>query len=415
MTEKLPLEDDVTPQHAASIPLLDEHEPVQKSAKKGSGLGLLLWFILLLIVAAGGFYGWQQLQTLQARLAKNEQMLKQIPALQQNLINQFQTSTQNTAQQMQLLQSNIARLNNLVTGNENDWQLIETWHLLQLASLSLDFEKNIPATLSLLQLANQRLYLISDPNLNTVRQLLVNDITSLRAIKPVDVSGIYMQLQSLRTQVLQMPLVNKQYHSNAQRNLLAQQVTNSTSYWGKTVNILGQALSQVLIIRHRTAPLEPLLAPDQEVILKQNLYWLFEQAQWAVLHQQPQVYQSSLQQLSQLITQYFQLNTQVNIVLQTLTQLQQIDINPALPNLNNLLDELDKYKKQHQDKLLATPTPTTTNTSNQPDTTAPGEPVVQSTKPNAIPAPTPADPAQDKGQLTAMDKLINQNGKSIEV
>lgn len=337
------------------VPVLDASRLAPKG-KFGLLVALFLWFILLVVVVGLAFFGWQQLSLLKLQFARNAQDLSQVPVVQASFNQQIQSLNQIINQQEKQLsaaQDNLARVNSLVTNNQTGWLIIEAQHLLQLANLSLKFEHNIPVSLTLLTLADQRLFMIGDPALADVRELLSANMVALRAMTPLDQDGLYLKLDALRKETIQLPMINKDYVPKRDENMLAS-IKNGTnpSVWQRSRTTIVQALSKILIIRHRSVPLQPLLEPNQENILKQNLYWLYSQAQWAVLHQDKAVYQSSLTQLTQLINTYFQLNPEVQSILQSINELQKIEVNAVMPDLNPTLVAMQNYTKTHQQKMI---------------------------------------------------------------
>lgn len=337
------------------VPVLDASQ-LRSSRKYGVLISLFLWFVLLVLVVGLAFFGWQQLSLLKLQFARNAQDLSQLPVVQASFNQQIQNLNQTINQQEKQLsaaQDNLARINSLVTNNQTGWLIIEAQHLLQLANLSLKFEHNIPVSLTLLTLADQRLFMIADPALAEVRQSLSANMVALRAVTPLDQEGIYLKLDALRNETMQLPMISKDYAPKRDENMLAD-IKNGVhpSVWERSRTTIGQALSKILIIRHRSVPLQPLLEPNQENILKQNLYWLYSQAQWAVLHQDKAVYQSSLTQLIELINTYFQLNPRVQSILQSMNELQKIDVNANMPDIDKTLAAMQNYIKAHQQKMI---------------------------------------------------------------
>jgi uroporphyrin-3 C-methyltransferase len=82
----------------------------------------------------------------------------------------------------------------------------------------------------------------------------------------------------------------------------------------------------------------PLMIPEQKTFLYQNLHAMLAQTIWALLHKQPVIYQSSLQQVATWIKQYFVSDASSTCaVLSDLTQLEKIDVHPPTPTITNTL------------------------------------------------------------------------------
>ena len=101
--------------------------------------------------------------------------------------------------------------------------------------------------------------------------------------------------------------------------------------------------------------------PEAELqYLQHNLQLLLQQAQWALLHDEPAIYQSSLQQFQESVQTNFASDSVITqTIMQTINQLKKIDF-PTFPlNLNAILEVLYTIK--------ATP-PTAMTTANQKET-----------------------------------------------
>ena len=104
---------------------------------------------------------------------------------------------------------------------------------------------------------------------------------------------------------------------------------------------VGHALKEVVVVRHIEQPVAPLLPPQQQVYLTQNIQLQLSCAQWALLHQQQQVYQQCLAQANGWIAQYFvQSAPATQSVLAALTELRKVDAKPALPDLSQTLEQI---------------------------------------------------------------------------
>lgn len=80
----------------------------------------------------------------------------------------------------------------------------------------------------------------------------------------------------------------------------------------------------------------PLIFPEEKMFLYQNLHAQLENAMWAALHHNPDVYKTSLARASAWITQYFaQEAPETKAVLARLNELQQVDVKAAVATNTN--------------------------------------------------------------------------------
>ena len=339
-------------QEVASTP--ESHEPKSKKS-----LSALLAFLALVVaIVAIVFSGllWSKLHKSGSSFTAITQQVAQGTTAQTALkaqVAQLQQTIQKQSAYTKQNQAALTRLMDSISSNESAWLLTDARHLINLANIVLNFEHNVPTSITLLKTADNRLLQAGDPNLYPVRKILAGNITDLQAVPSVDIAGLYMRLGALRDKTLTLPLVQNKYEGGHADNLLAQaSAKKGASTWDKALNSTGNALSKVLIIRHRKAPIEPLLSPKQHIVLSQNLYVLYSQTQWAVLHRNQAVYINSLKALVSLIKQYYVANTQSIAIVKVLGQLEQKNIAPKLPNISAALNALTKYQKTKEQQAL---------------------------------------------------------------
>jgi uroporphyrin-3 C-methyltransferase len=253
----------------------------------------------------------------------------------QNNLSQIQTQVQ---QQQQILTATQTALQNLSQPQEKKLRaLTQAAYLIQLANLHLEFEGNMAIANTALHAADKQLADLNDSSLMHLRQLLANDMAALQATPPVDLAGIILKINALSAQIPQLPIVP----TELSKPLQAEETpapTASTSLWREGLNAVAHSLKQMVIVRHMDQPAQPLLPPQQQAYLNLNIQLQLTQAEWALLHQQAAIYQQSLQQAIIWINQYFaQKSPLTQSVTQQLTELKNLSIKPAVPNLDNSL------------------------------------------------------------------------------
>lgn len=284
----------------------------------------LVFLCLLLIILVGLFtaYLWFNFRSLERHVfhLRNQAMA------QQRINEVTQTSLQNLTQP----QEKRARA------------LSEAEYLVKLASLNLDFEGNIPLVINLLNMADQQLAALNDPSLIHVRQTLANNISSLEAAPKLDVAGLILKINAISQQIPNLPVVPTELTKPATDLTSSSSSATAPSVWKRSVDAVGRALTNVVVVRHLDQPVEPLLPPQQQAYLILNIQLKLSQAQWAVLHQQPEIYQQNLQQASAWVKQYFlQKEAITQSVLQQLAELQTIQVKPVLPSISDSLHAIE--------------------------------------------------------------------------
>jgi uroporphyrin-3 C-methyltransferase len=107
-------------------------------------------------------------------------------------------------------------------------------------------------------------------------------------------------------------------------------------------------------IRQRDVAMEAPLTPDQFYYLQQNMHLMLEQAQVALLREEPSLYQHSLQRVEQWLDQYLMAEDErTRAVRTTLSELQQWQVAPAAPDISASLRQLQKLVEQQRRGTVA--------------------------------------------------------------
>lgn len=302
------------------------------SSSKVSTLIASLALILALLACAALGLGWKKLQETQqtqqkqltASLQEIEDKNQQFTKSEMTTVNSQLTALEKTIQQQNTVPS------------IQSYFLLEATYLSQQAMLNLAFGRDVPAAIALLQAADKRLQATQDLTFYKLRQSLADNIIALQAVPSVDIEGLLTRLNALQKQVEQLPLFSvPKPEPGAPKSAT---LLTTEKEWRKALRESWEALQKVVIIRHREQPIGPLLPPDQETYLRQNLRLVLQQAQWAVLHNQANIYRISLQQATEWIQHYFANNEpSTQAMLKSLIELQKINIRPELPDLGPMV------------------------------------------------------------------------------
>lgn len=227
--------------------------------------------------------------------------------------------------------------------------LIQAEYLAQLAQLNLKYQGDVAGALSLLQMADQRLAKISLSPILEVRQVLAKNIAALEAVPAVDLSGVITQLNALSDQVEKLPLVPElpRVQATLKQPKKNTKLDTYLTDWKDALSTSWHALERVVIIRHHGQPMEPLLAPEEYLYLKQNIQLQLQQAQWAALHQQQAIYVSALQRAASWVNHYFTDNGLISRAVQhSLGDLQKVTIQPVVPDITASLNAIQQAEKR---------------------------------------------------------------------
>ncbi|MEI6859115.1 MAG: uroporphyrinogen-III C-methyltransferase [Shewanella sp.] len=303
-----------------------------------------LIFILLLTFATcgGGYYLYQELLVqkeksqalaleLKQALSEPAKKITRLERKQQQLANSTNSGIDKlTNNQIQLSQ----RVAKLAQRNPNHWMAEEAKYLVRMAGNKLWLEKDPSTSASLLKAADDRIESMKDPSLTSLRKALASDIAAVSAIKSTDIAGTVLTLDNMIEHLSLLPL-NRVDITNAANQTISPKMTESIDDWQDNLAKSWKAfIDDFVVIRKRTTDITPILTPDQQWYLVENIRNKLLQSQLA-LHRQDQVnYRQSLTLARKWIYQYFDLsNTQTEEILAALDALSTLEI--QTPSINH--------------------------------------------------------------------------------
>ncbi len=321
----------------------DNHEKAEKSGVSwGFVFNLVCILLLTFATSGGGYYLYQELtkqkDSAQALAVELKQALnepsKQISSLQR----QQQEFSGSITQQMQRVTDSQAlldeRVAKLAQRNPNHWMAEEAKYLVRMAGSKLWLEKDPSTAASLLKAADDRIESMKDPSLTPLRKALAQDISVVSAIKSTDIAGTVLTLDSMIEQLDQLPL-NRVEVENAAHRIENPEMSASIDDWKENLAKSWKAImDDFVVVRKRTTDITPILAPDQQWYLVENIRNKLLQSQLALYRQDQVNYRQSLTLARKWISQYFDLNdAQTKETLSALEALKTLEI--QTPTINH--------------------------------------------------------------------------------
>lgn len=254
------------------------------------------------------------------------------------------TLANTSARQTMLIEAQQQHLQNVVEKNQQkDYNavLTEAGYLIRQAQFALEFDQNPDVAQQLIIAADNRIASLKNPALMPVRQVLTNNIQSLKAVPRVPIDSILLNINALGQQIETLPVVS----DNQKKNLSTKALTEKTTGWKRALAASWQQLRQVIVVQYHPQPVNQLILPVNRSYLDIHLQMLLGQASWAVLHYQTTIYQKSLQAAIDWVNNYYIADAPATrSFLNTLQQLNQININPTLPNLSASIEAISSAK-----------------------------------------------------------------------
>lgn len=320
-----------------------------------------VWLILLLMIAGAIYATWyfaQQYRSQQDQLINLQEQLQQQQralALQQQTLEA--DIDQQIAQQRDAVQDSLndmgQRIENMAkrvlamsSVSRDDWKLAEAEYLLRLANQRVLLERNSANALALAQTVDDILRNLNDPSLHPVRRALAAEMSELKLAGDIDREGVYLRLLALSQQLDKLPLIEPLGPNDDPWLLAEEEYSAADTWWTKTkraFNNLLREFSHHLRVRDHAKPVPAILPPDNRIYLQQNLRLMLEQAQAALLREEAEVYQASLEKAREWLESYFPLNPQSVAAQAEIAELQTAVISQSLPNFAESTQLLKAY------------------------------------------------------------------------
>ena len=320
-----------------------------------SWINLVLMVGLFAVAGYAGFLGWQQQQktsgevaVLRDRLAQAQAKADALGQREQDLLQQAQSLTKSANNLQQQVAHNTERLGKLPGAERQDWVLAEAEYLLRLANQRLQLERDWDGAVSMLTAADNVLLETRNPRMNRVRSEIARELLALRAVPAIDNVGAITRLQAMQEQVTSLPWMPEKLVLDPVTEQPVETLDKQEWYW-QLWHGIRDSISSMVRITERDAPIAAPLTPDQQYYLQQNMNLMLEQAQVALLREQAELYQSSLKRVSDWLDQYLMIEDErTRAARAALTELQNWDVKPAVPDISESLVQLRKLVEQQR-------------------------------------------------------------------
>src|SRR5690554_3279498 len=325
-----------------------------------AGLAAIVLVILLAIgVVLFGWQAWQKLDAQQARIAELESATGQFASASEQFASAADLadleqrleegeSERNAAldsavdglqgefasyrgEVNQTLDRVLDELSSEQETDERDWLHAEAAYLLRLANQRLQLERDMMGAAALLRTADDRLREADNPALVPVRREIASELAALEAVPRVDRTGLWMALDAQQRQIAGQPL-SQEIEELAARSGIEEAPSGP---WQQQLSRFGQELKDLVTIRHHDAELEALITPEQESYLRQSVRLVIEQSQLALLKEEQELFEASLDKALTLIEGYYDTSASgVQSAVERLRELKGAAIRPELPDIS---------------------------------------------------------------------------------
>ena len=352
----------------------EDREPVAPRTqtvvkKSGTGLSLLAILIALGVGGAGYYFGQQQVDEFQQKLtaleaqinnktvvsapAQSAQEVKfdttQLAQLEsankatQNKIAQVEELINAKSHELVGLQSQINKVSAQANAQQpTDWLFSEADFLLNNALRKLVLDNDVDTAVSLLKLADETLAKVNNSQSAAIRSAINQDLKQLLSVAGVDQNAVMQKLSQLANTVDELPVLDVNFGDDQNSTKLS----DSLSDWAENAEKSATSFLNhfIRISPKHGADRKELLAPNQDIYLRENIRLRLQLAIMAVPRQQNELYKQSLEAVASWIRSYFDTNAEVTqSFLKSVDELSEVSIYVDVPSQLQSLSMLDKY------------------------------------------------------------------------
>ena len=349
----------------------EDREPVAPRTqtvvkKSGTGLSLLAILIALGVGGAGYYFGQQKVDEFQQKLTAleaqiNNKTVVSAPAQEvkfdttqlaqlesankatQNKIAQVEELINAKSHELVGLQSQINKVSAQANAQQpTDWLFSEADFLLNNALRKLVLDNDVDTAVSLLKLADETLAKVNNSQSAAIRSAINQDLKQLLSVAGVDQNSVMQKLSQLANTVDELPVLDVNFGDDQNSTKLS----DSLSDWAENAEKSATSFLNhfIRISPKHSADRKELLAPNQDIYLRENIRLRLQLAIMAVPRQQNELYKQSLEAVASWIRSYFDTNAEVTqSFLKSVDELSEVSIYVDVPSQLQSLSMLDKY------------------------------------------------------------------------
>lgn len=332
---------------SAELPPVAEPSPPPSPGSKPRTGWLSIVLILAVAAAAGGGYYYldrsqrERFQAMDAEMAALKQQLataderyRSEDSKTAELNGKIDSGLQKLQDSQKAISQSLAQIAERQPKSYDQWRLREAAYLLDIASERLQLERDVGTAISAVEAADARLGESRDPSFIPIREQVIADLNDLRAVKPVDVSGLALYLADLIDRVDKLPLRDSDYEIKNKAENARPKINN----WRDLVYSLWHDLVKLVSVKDVSVPDDVVFDPGKRYLLQFNIQLELAAARLQAMRFDTDNFRASLKHVETVLKRYYDTNDpQVGNVIETLDKMQQLDLAPPLPKLDKSL------------------------------------------------------------------------------
>ena len=330
--------------------------------KTGTALSLLAILIALGVGGAGYYFGQQQVAEIQQKFTALESQSGvavsapvsdnsgQVTQLEQGLktaqdkVEQLEQLVAGKTSEIATLQAQVKQVTQLAGAQQpSDWLFSEADFLLNNALRKLVLDNDVDTAVSLLKLADETLVKVNNSQANAIRTAINQDLKQLLSLSSVDQNAVMQKLSQLANTVDELQALNVNFDETPEKS---GKLSDDIADWQQNVEKSATSFLNhfIRISPKQTADKKELLAPNQDIYLRENIRLRLQLAIMAVPRQQDELYKQSLDAVASWVRSYFDTSAEVTQnFLKSVDELTDSSIYVDVPEQLQSLTLLDKY------------------------------------------------------------------------
>ena len=330
--------------------------------KTGTALSLLAILIALGVGGAGYYFGQQQVAEIQQKLTALESLSGvtvsapvsdnsgQVTQLEQGLktaqdkVEQLEQLVAGKTSEIAALQAQVKQVSQLAGAQQpSDWLFSEADFLLNNALRKLVLDNDVDTAISLLKLADETLVKVNNSQANAIRTAINQDLKQLLSLSSVDQNAVMQKLSQLANTVDELQALNVNFDETPEKS---GKLSDDIADWQQNVEKSATSFLNhfIRISSKQSADKKELLAPNQDIYLRENIRLRLQLAIMAVPRQQDELYKQSLDAVASWVRSYFDTSAEVTQnFLKSVDELADSSIYVDVPEQLQSLTLLDKY------------------------------------------------------------------------
>ena len=349
-----------------------ENNVEKKNGGSKTSLALSAIAIAIALAAGIGLYGLtktqatrqseasaglsSQIAALQKAQESQKSELEGIIKQQADQLTEAQRQQDSLAKKLEEVQEKVA----VISGSDaKTWLLAQADFLVKLAGRKLWSDQDVTTAAALLKSADASLADMNDPSLISARRAITDDIASLSAVSQVDYDGIILKVNQLANQIDNLRLADNN-DDDTPMDSDSDELSSSISEWRVNLQKSWQNfMDSFITVRRRDETAVPLLAPNQDVYLRENIRSRLLVAAQAVPRHQEETYKQALDNVSTWVRAYYDTeDATTKAFLEDVDKLSQQSITMNVPESLQSQALLEKLMQTRVRNLMAQPAET---------------------------------------------------------